>query len=102
MSAFVPRRFPELGRLSPAYYLGHQAAGLRKMKEMLSLVDLVIECRDYRIPITSHNTKLDEALAGKEKVIVYTKQDLGSQGTAEDKQARSISALHRRSFPQAP
>lgn len=55
------------------------------MKEMLSSVDLVIECRDYRVPATSQNLLLDESLAGTERLIVYTKQDLGSEGTDEDR-----------------
>lgn len=79
---------PDLGRIPRAYFLGHQAAGLKKMKEMLSSVDLVIECRDYRVPATSQNPLLDGSLAGKERLIVYTKQDLGSEGTDEDRWVR--------------
>ena len=59
------------------------------MKAMLSSVDLVIECRDYRIPLTSQNPLLNENLAGKERLVVYTKQDLGSQGTEEDRRVGS-------------
>ena len=86
MSSFVPRKvFPTLGSLPRSYFLGHHRAGLEKMKTMLSHTDLVIECRDYRIPITSRNPLFEESLAGRERLIVYTKQDLGSEGKREDK-----------------
>ncbi|KAL9045391.1 MAG: hypothetical protein Q9214_001555 [Letrouitia sp. 1 TL-2023] len=47
-------------------------------------IDLVIECRDYRIPVTSRNPLFEEDLSGKERLIVYTKQDLGSYGRQVD------------------
>ncbi len=51
------------------------------MKTMLSNIDLIIECRDFRVPITSSNPLFEENLAGKERMIVYTKTDLGHTGT---------------------
>lgn len=47
---------------------------------MCSNIDLIVECRDYRIPITSKNPLFEETFAGKEKIIVYTKRDLGFDG----------------------
>lgn len=44
---------------------------------MLAQIDLVVECRDYRVPITSQNPQFEVALEGKERMIVYTKKDLG-------------------------
>lgn len=58
------------------------------MKTMLSSIDLIIECRDYRVPISSRNPLFEESLAGRERLIVYTKQDLGSEGREEDKLVR--------------
>lgn len=55
------------------------------MKTMLTYIDLVIECRDYRVPLTSRNPLFEENLAGRERLIVYTKQDLGSEGRQEDR-----------------
>jgi len=95
MASFTPRILPDIGRIPRAYFLGHHAAGLKKMKEMLSSVDLVIECRDYRVPATSQNPLLDESLAGKERLIVYTKQDLGSEGTDED---RRVGGVHTSNY----
>lgn len=56
------------------------------MKTMLSNIDLVIECRDYRVPLTSRNPLFEETLGGRERLLVYTKQDLGSGGQRRDKE----------------
>lgn len=78
LATFVPRAvFPRLTSLPRSYFLGHHKAGLDKMKTLLSQIDLVVECRDYRIPLTSRNPLLEEGLAGKQRMIVYTKRDLG-------------------------
>ncbi|TKA74915.1 hypothetical protein B0A55_03755 [Friedmanniomyces simplex] len=86
---FIPRAaFPPLDSLPRSYYLGHHAAGLSKMRSILSQIDMVIECRDYRIPLTSRNPMFEDALAGKERLVVYTKRDLGSGGSKEDIEKR--------------
>ena len=54
------------------------------MKSRLSTIDLIIECRDYRVPVSSQNPLFEENLVGKQRLIVYTKRDLGSQGTDRD------------------
>ena len=86
MASFVARSlFPTLDSLPRSYFLGHHRAGLNKMKTMLTYIDLIIECRDYRVPLTSRNPLFEESLAGRERLIVYTKQDLGSEGRQQDK-----------------
>lgn len=55
------------------------------MKSLLSSIDVVIECRDYRVPLTSRNPLLEESLAGRRRLVVYTKRDLGSNGTEVDR-----------------
>ncbi|KAF1917212.1 mitochondrial GTPase 1 [Ampelomyces quisqualis] len=76
--SFIPRHvFPPLPSLPRSYFLGHHKSGLQKMKSLLSSIDLVIECRDYRVPLTSRNPLFESALEGKERIIVYTKRDLG-------------------------
>lgn len=47
------------------------------MKQLLGSIDIVIECRDYRVPLTSRNPMFEKSLEGKERAIVYTKRDLG-------------------------
>ena len=54
------------------------------MRTMLSHIDLIIECRDYRVPLTSRNPLFEEELAGRERFTVYTKRDIGGEGTQED------------------
>ena len=58
------------------------------MKTMLSHIDLVIECRDYRLPLTSRNPLFEEELAGRERLIVYTKQDLGVEQYFQNRRHR--------------
>ncbi|KAF2144092.1 uncharacterized protein K452DRAFT_316843 [Aplosporella prunicola CBS 121167] len=90
-SHFLPRAvFPTLDSLPRSYFLGHHRAGLTKMKTLLSSIDLIIECRDYRVPLTSRNPLFEESLAGRERLIIYTKKDLGRQGTAADAQNEQI------------
>ncbi|KAK4983837.1 Mitochondrial GTPase 1 [Elasticomyces elasticus] len=60
------------------------------MKTMLSQIDLIIECRDYRVPLTSRNPLFEESLAGRQRLIVYTKRDLGSNGKAADVEREAI------------
>lgn len=86
-ATFIPRTvFPRLDSLTKSYFLGHHRAGLTKMNSMLSQIDLIIECRDYRVPLTSRNPLFEHSLAGRERLVVYTKRDLGSKGKPEDVQ----------------
>ncbi|KAI9845741.1 MAG: Mitochondrial GTPase [Sclerophora amabilis] len=90
-SSFVPRAaFPILESVPRSYFLGHHRAGLSKMKTMLSNIDMIIECRDYRIPLTSRNPLFEESLAGRERLIVYTKKDLGTEGGGAERRREEI------------
>jgi len=76
--SFIPRHaFPSLPSLPRSYFLGHHKSGLAKMKTLLTSIDLVLECRDYRVPLTSRNPLFESALEGTERIVVYTKRDLG-------------------------
>ncbi|KIW99872.1 uncharacterized protein Z518_10800 [Rhinocladiella mackenziei CBS 650.93] len=91
MEAFVPRQvYPSLSSIPRSYYLGHHAAGLSKMKAMVSQIDLVVECRDYRTPIVSRNPLFEAHLGERPRLIVYTKQDLGSNFTSDDRKRESV------------
>jgi mitochondrial GTPase 1 len=86
---FNPRQvFPQLDSIPRSYFLGHHRAGLDKMKNMLSSIDYVIECRDFRVPVTSVNPMFEEALGKKSRLIVYTKRDLGGQSAAKMRKVR--------------
>lgn len=91
MANFIPRRvYPHLDSIPRSYYLGHHAAGLSKMKGLISQIDLVIECRDYRTPLVSRNPLFEDTLGERPRLIVYTKQDLGSRYTAADRAREDI------------
>lgn len=60
------------------------------MKTLLSSIDLIVECRDYRVPLTSRNPLFEASLAGRERLIVYTKRDLGSNQKKTDLQREQI------------
>lgn len=93
---FVPRAvFPTLDSLPRSYFLGHHRKGLAKMKTLLASTDLVIECRDYRVPLTSRNPLFEESLSSRARLLVYTKRDLGSRGTKEDLEACPCPAKER-------
>jgi ribosome biogenesis GTPase A len=77
---FIPRQaFPSYASIPRSYYLGHHRAGLKKMQNLLSSIDYVIECRDYRVPVTSINPMFEEALGKTRRLVVYTKRDLGAE-----------------------
>ena len=87
---FVPRRvFPTLDNLPRSYFLGHHKKGLDNMKILLSSINVVVECRDYRIPLSSRNPLFESSLTGRERLIVHTKQDLGSEDHPEDREVSS-------------
>ena len=60
------------------WYPTHQSKALRQLKNGIHHIDLVIEVRDARIPLTSINPQFDEVLGRKERMIVYNKADLAN------------------------
>lgn len=58
------------------WFPGHMAKTKREIKENLSIVDLVIELVDARVPASSQNPLLQEVIGNKEKIVVLMKKDL--------------------------
>ena len=82
-AGFVPRRVFEVSpSITRSYFLGHHAGALTSMRRVLSNIGLVLECRDSRVPLTSANPLLEQALSGRERIIVYTKADLSAPPSA--------------------
>ncbi|KAF7547364.1 hypothetical protein G7046_g9026 [Stylonectria norvegica] len=78
MAQFIPRQsFSIPNSIPKTYYLGHHAAGQAQIVKTLSNISLILECRDFRLPLSTHNPQLERALAGRERLVVYTKSDLG-------------------------
>ncbi|EPS37835.1 hypothetical protein H072_8500 [Dactylellina haptotyla CBS 200.50] len=92
---FVPRAtFPRLESIVRSYFLGHHKAGLAKMRQLLGSVELIIECRDYRVPLSSRNPMFEKNLVGRERMIVYTKRDLGAE-SLDEKTRETIRQWHK-------
>ena len=60
------------------WFPGHMRKAQRLIQENLSLVDLVIELLDARIPLSSQNPMLREIIQDKPRLIVLGKADLAA------------------------
>lgn len=58
------------------WFPGHMTKARRQIQEKLSLIDVVIELIDARLPLSSRNPMIDEILQGKPRLIVMNKADL--------------------------
>lgn len=62
------------------------------MKPLLASIDLVLEVRDYRVPLTSRNPLLDDAIRANgndtRRIVVFTKRDLAMDAFAGANGAR--------------
>lgn len=58
------------------WFPGHMAKTRRLIQEHLKLVDVVVEIRDARIPVSSGNPMIEELLGNKPRVILLNKCDM--------------------------
>ena len=58
------------------WYPGHMTSARRMMEENISLVDVVIEILDARIPYSSRNPDIDKFAANKFRLLILSKSDL--------------------------
>lgn len=65
--------------MSINWYPGHMRKTQSQIKSDLSLVDLVIEIVDARIPYSSKNPDLDKLVNNKARLLLLNKSDLASQ-----------------------
>ncbi|KAH8959642.1 hypothetical protein BDL97_06G087300 [Sphagnum fallax] len=66
------------GEAAINWYPGHMASATKAIRERIKLVDLVLEVRDARIPLSSANAELQDALEHKKRLIVLNKMDLAN------------------------
>ncbi|KAK4225112.1 P-loop containing nucleoside triphosphate hydrolase protein [Podospora fimiseda] len=90
LSSFQPRTtFDVSTSITRSYFLGHHHAALNRMRTALSNVGLIIECRDFRVPISSWNPLLEQSLAhsakygNRSRIVVYTHRDLTPDRVAD-------------------
>lgn len=65
------------------WYPGHMTKTRRMMEENISLVDIVIELVDARIPYSSKNPDLDQLARNKHRIILLNKSDLADEKSTE-------------------
>ena len=65
------------------WFPGHMTKAKRTITEQLKLVDMVIELRDGRIPMSSANPLLQELIANKPRLIVFTKRDMADENVTK-------------------
>ena len=58
------------------WYPGHIAKAERQLKEKLNLVDVIIEVRDSRLPLSSSYTNIKKLLGEKPRLLLLNKADL--------------------------
>ena len=58
------------------WYPGHMTKAKRMMQENISLIDLVIELLDARVPLSSRNPDIDDLGKNKSRLILLNKSDL--------------------------
>lgn len=58
------------------WYPGHMEKTKREVKELMPLIDFVLELVDARIPVSSKVEGIDDIIKNKPRLIVMTKKDL--------------------------
>lgn len=61
------------------WYPGHMTKTRRMMQENISLVDIVIELLDARLPLSSKNPEIDKLAVNKKRIVILNKADLADE-----------------------
>lgn len=77
---FMPRfEFPQY-KLNFTDFKGHQRKAIKKIKNLLPQINLLVELRDVRAPLSTRNIFFDKLILSRgtklERLVVYTKRDL--------------------------
>ncbi|KAJ2458901.1 Mitochondrial GTPase 1 [Coemansia sp. RSA 2424] len=73
------------------WFPGHMAKGIKQMRDQMRTVDLIVETRDARIPLSSINMEFERLVGSKDRLVVYNKADLAPpeiQHTVQEEMAR--------------
>lgn len=65
------------------WYPGHMARALRRIREYLRVVDVVVEVIDARIPSSGRNPVLDELIGQRPRVVALDRDDLADPQTTK-------------------
>ncbi len=66
------------------WYPGHMTKTRRMMEENISLVDIVIELLDARLPLSSKNPDIDNLAKNKKRIIIMNKVDLADDNKTKE------------------
>lgn len=68
-----------------SWYPGHMHRGMKLLKEYIPKIDVFLEVRDARVPISSFNSQIDELIKEhrKKKIVLFNKFDLCDPGKTE-------------------
>ncbi|KAL5792938.1 hypothetical protein ACOSP7_001532 [Xanthoceras sorbifolium] len=58
------------------WYPGHIAKTEKELKEQLKLMDVVIEVRDARIPLSTSHPQMDAWLGNRKRILVLNREDM--------------------------
>ena len=61
------------------WYPGHMLKAKKELAEQLKRVDVVLEIRDARIPLSSVNQDFEELLGHKKRILIFNKTALADQ-----------------------
>ena len=65
------------------WYPGHMTRAKRKIEDIIKTIDIIIELRDARIPMSSGNPDISKMALGKGHLIILTKPDLADKSVTE-------------------
>ncbi|THG07881.1 hypothetical protein TEA_009578 [Camellia sinensis var. sinensis] len=66
------------------WYPGHIAKTEKELKEQLKLMDVVIEVRDARIPMSTSHPQMDSWLGNRKRILVLNRDDMISTEDRND------------------
>ena len=58
------------------WFPGHIAKAINELKAKLNLVDVVVELKDARVPLSSSYSELNKIIGSKPRLVVLNKADL--------------------------
>ena len=70
------------------WYPGHMLKAKKELAEQLKRVDVVLEMRDARIPVSSVNQDFEELLGHKKRILIFNKTALADQEVTRNWEVR--------------
>lgn len=71
-------------KISVVWYPGHMVKAQNDIKNVIKLIDIVVEVLDARIPLSSRNPIIDELAKDKQRIIVLNKSDLADDDVTKN------------------